>query len=150
VGTRFIEYNPREGVYLDNRGNIVPDRMLQAPEVRVRRFVGHDIQGRPFISTTFTDRRVSREVAVQHTYAGNQELVVRTVYRTPSGRVYTLYTSSALGRAPNVSDLENIAFRRATGATGYPGPGVEAASAENEILSHEYLIRSVNVGARGG
>lgn len=150
TGIGFIEYNPREGRYLDVRGHVVPDRVLSHPAVRVRRFVAHDLEGRPFISTTFVDRRVSRAQAAQYDYAGNQQLVVRTVYRTPNGRVDSFYTTGEVGRTPNIGTMEETGVKQAHGELTCGGLVTEGFSPENEVISQEYLIRTIRVQARGG
>ena len=148
-GARFIEYNPRLNEYYDVRGNKVASAFLEAVDRKVRRFVAHDVQGRPFLSTEFVDRSVSRQTAVQATYEGNQMVVVRTVVVTPDGKVHISYVSSPTGRTPDMQDLELKANARMKAELQDKGYKFSTNEIPGMTVSRGYIRRTVNVVKRG-
>lgn len=133
----------KQGRLRDQRGRFVPDKSIRTPEVRSRRFIGHDQDGRPFVSAEFRDRLTTRDAHHQTRLPGNQMLVIRTVVKTPDGKIHVSYTSSTLGSRINIERLEALADKRAAGQLRGKGYAIGTNAIGNSTLRRDYITRTV-------
>jgi hypothetical protein len=140
-----LSYDQEINRFRDTRGRLVPDRVLGAVPVDVTRFTARDAQGRSFISTEFVDRVVSRENAVRRVLAGNEQVVIRTVVRTPDGKVFTTVVSSKLGRSVDMEYLEQQANKRASAEARNRGYDISTPEVSQSTVTRDVIVRKVNV-----
>lgn len=129
----------------DEKQQFVPDASIATPQSRVRRFVGHDAQGRPFITSEFRDRLTTREAYADSKLPANQMLVVRTVIHTPDGKVRVSYSSSAKGARINADRLDDLANKRTAGQLRGKGYEISTGDIGKYTLKRDYILRTVNV-----
>jgi len=140
-----LEFNPAKKAFVDERGRSVPDKVLQAVERRVTSFLARDAKGRPFMASQFVDKKITRSQASQLSPNSNQQVMVRVVVRTADGKAHVFYTSSSLGRRPNMEDLTLKANARAAGGLREKGYKIPTNKIGEMTLIREYIIRTVRV-----
>lgn len=140
-----LRFNRETRIWHDQRDGAVPNKALGLPDRLVRRFLAHDKQGRPFVSTEFVDKITTRPSVEGTQQPGNQMVVIRTVVRTPDGKAHVSYTSSKLGARINMNNLEKLANKRAAGQLRGKGYDIATNEIENKTITREYITRTVKV-----
>ena len=149
TGVKFIEYNPRLDRYVDQLGRFVPKELLTAPEEHLRRFVSHDIQGRPFLSAEFKDVSLTRAQLLQTEYTSDVLATIRTTTVTADGKVHVSEVSSKLGRTPDMQQLEVSAVKKARADLLDEGYEIDTDGVRRATVHTDYIRRTVRAVKRG-
>lgn len=145
AATPFLEYDREADRWRDQRGGFVPEAQLGPPETKVQRFIRHDEEGRPFLQSSLTYRRIERSEAVQERLQGNQQITIRTVVTTEDGKTWVDEVSSKLGGRPDITDLEALASRKMRAKLVDEGYTVTTHDVDRLTKRRDYQRRTISV-----
>lgn len=112
---RSLRYVERDDIFIDSRGRTITREILGTATRRVNRFVGMDLEGRPFITGKSTSVQIAPGQSATTQVNSDQVLQVRTVVTTPDGKTHVFIRSHEFGKNISEADFRQKGVNHARG-----------------------------------
>jgi hypothetical protein len=110
---RNLRYDEQTSTFIDDRGRTISREIMAKATRSVNRFVGHDAEGRAFVTGEASSRAIQPHETSTIPLKSNQVLQVRTVVTTGDGRTHVFYRSMNTGVNVSEAEMRNRGIKHA-------------------------------------